>query len=157
MTTSDDERLENHRAPDKAALPGGVRLAGGCRRCFPDEAARRAHLERLTITGHDGPRGPARVTTEGALWGAIAAHGLLAGTATGACVVLSGDAGQFNVDRRLTRMTDLLPSVPEIRYLLARILLRPPTSAVFIVEWSYWRRRHQANAAVAHYKRQLQL
>ena len=24
MTTSDDERLENHRAPDKAALPGGV-------------------------------------------------------------------------------------------------------------------------------------
>ena len=25
VTTSDDERLENHRAPDKAALPGGVR------------------------------------------------------------------------------------------------------------------------------------
>ncbi len=24
VTTSDDERLENHRAPDKAALPGGV-------------------------------------------------------------------------------------------------------------------------------------
>ena len=24
MTTSDDERLENHRAPNKAALPGGV-------------------------------------------------------------------------------------------------------------------------------------
>ena len=28
MTTSDDERLENHRAPDKAALPGGVPLRG---------------------------------------------------------------------------------------------------------------------------------
>ena len=26
MPTSDDERLENHRAPDKAALPGGVQL-----------------------------------------------------------------------------------------------------------------------------------
>ena len=28
VTTSDDERLENHRAPDKAALPRGVRSAG---------------------------------------------------------------------------------------------------------------------------------
>ena len=28
MSTSDDERLENHRAPDKAALPGGVLTPG---------------------------------------------------------------------------------------------------------------------------------
>ncbi|AZV19403.1 MULTISPECIES: hypothetical protein [unclassified Mesorhizobium] len=34
---------------------------------------------------------------------------------------------------RLTIMTALLPSVPEIRYLLARLLLRPPTSASFII------------------------
>ena len=35
---------------------------------------------------------PARLATEGALWGAIQAHGLLPGT-----VIVSDDAGQFNV------------------------------------------------------------
>ena len=49
-------------------------------------------------------------------------------------------------------MTALVPSVPEIRYLLARLLLRPPISPAFIIAWSLWRRRHQANAAVAHYR-----
>jgi hypothetical protein len=50
-------------------------------------------------------------------------------------------------------MTALVPSVPEIRYLLARLLLRPPISASFIIAWSLWRRQHQADAAIAHYKR----
>ncbi|WP_292505000.1 hypothetical protein [Mesorhizobium sp.] len=49
-------------------------------------------------------------------------------------------------------MTALVPSVPEIRYLLARLLLRPPISASFIIAWSLWRRQHQADAAIAHYK-----
>ena len=39
-----------------------------------------------------GSLGPARVATEGALWGAIKAHGLLPGT-----VIVSDDAGQFLV------------------------------------------------------------
>ena len=30
----------------------------------------------------------------------------------------------------------LLPTVPEIRYLLARLLLRPPIRARFIMAWS---------------------
>lgn len=51
-------------------------------------------------------------------------------------------------------MAALLPTVPEIRYLVARILLRPPISTSFIIAWSLWRRQHQANAAIAHYKRQ---
>jgi hypothetical protein len=51
-------------------------------------------------------------------------------------------------------MAALLPSVPEIRYLVARILLRPPISTSFIIAWSLWRRQHQANTAIAHYKRQ---
>jgi hypothetical protein len=55
-------------------------------------------------------------------------------------------------NRRLTIMTALVPSVPEIRYLLARLLLRPPISASFIIAWSLWRRQHQADAAIAHYK-----
>jgi hypothetical protein len=55
-------------------------------------------------------------------------------------------------NRRLTRMNALVPSVPEIRYLLARILLLPPTQRPFIIAWSLWRRRHQAIATVYHYK-----
>jgi len=35
---------------------------------------------------------PVRVATEGALWGAVSAHGFLC-----EAVVLSDDAGQFNV------------------------------------------------------------
>lgn len=50
-------------------------------------------------------------------------------------------------------MADLIPSVPEIRYLLARLLLKPPLTKTFIIGWSLWRRRHQATAAAAHYKR----
>lgn len=55
-------------------------------------------------------------------------------------------------NRRLIRMAALVPSVPEIRYLLARILIFPPTQKPFIIAWSLWRRRHQAAAAICHYK-----
>jgi hypothetical protein len=55
---------------------------------------------------------------------------------------------------RLMSLTALLPTVPEIRYLLARLLLRPPIRARFIMAWSHWRRQHQAKAAAAHYRRQ---
>jgi len=74
------------------ALAGPViaRLAGHPQRVFPDQAAWTAHLDRLGIRGMDGSLGPARLATEGALWGAIKAHGLLPGT-----VIVSDDAGQF--------------------------------------------------------------
>ena len=49
-------------------------------------------------------------------------------------------------------MAALVPSVPEIRYLLARLLLRPPVGTAFVFAWSIWRRTHQFNAARAHYK-----
>jgi hypothetical protein len=55
-------------------------------------------------------------------------------------------------------MAALLPSVPEIRYLLARLMLRPPITATAIMAWSIWRRQHQLKAAMAHYKHhQMQL
>ena len=54
---------------------------------------------------------------------------------------------------RLRSLTALLPSVPEIRYLLARVLLRPPIGTRFIMAWSLWRRQHQAKAAAVHYRR----
>ena len=76
------------------ALAGPVveLLARQSERHFPDQAAWAAHLERLGIRGMEGSLGPARVATEGALWGAIKAHGLLPGT-----VIVSDDAGQFLV------------------------------------------------------------
>jgi hypothetical protein len=74
------------------ALAGPViaRLDGHPQRVFPDQTAWAAHLERLGIRGMEGSLGPARLATEGALWGAIQAHGLLPGT-----VIVSDDAGQF--------------------------------------------------------------
>jgi hypothetical protein len=48
--------------------------------------------------------------------------------------------------------TGRLPTVPEIRYLIARLLLAPISTFRFILAWSSWRRRHQAAAARAHYR-----
>jgi hypothetical protein len=83
----------------KRNLAGPViaRLAEAHPRHFADEAAWLAHLEDLGISALEVHPDPARIATEGALWGAIAAHGLLEGGAGGATVVLSDDAGQFNI------------------------------------------------------------
>jgi hypothetical protein len=50
-------------------------------------------------------------------------------------------------------LANLVPSVPEIRSLLARFLFKPTLDLVFILGWSLWRRRHQAAAAQAHYQK----
>ncbi len=61
-------------------------------RRFEDEEAWAAHLDRLGISAMDVHPDPATIATEGALWGAVVAHGFLDGM-----VVLSDDAGQFDV------------------------------------------------------------
>ncbi len=61
-------------------------------RTFADAAAWTAHLDALGISGLKVLPNPVMIATEGALWGAIIAHGFLDGT-----VILSDDAGQFNV------------------------------------------------------------
>jgi len=71
-----------------------ARLAGDLVRHCADSAAWTAHLDRLGIHGLEGSLGPARIATEGALWGSIAAHGFLRDA-----VILSDDAGQFDVGR----------------------------------------------------------
>src|SRR5215208_4867771 len=78
------------------ALSGPVieRLATQPEHTFLDEAAWQAHLQRLGISNLKVSPDPARIATEGALWGAIKAHGLLPGT-----VIVSDDAGQFMVGR----------------------------------------------------------
>ena len=61
---------------------------------FADQAAWQAHLERLGIITLDVTPNPVQIATEGALWGSVKANGLLADT-----VIVSDDAGQFNVGR----------------------------------------------------------
>jgi hypothetical protein len=76
------------------ALSGPVidRLTTHPEHTFPDEAAWMSHLQRLGIPDLKVNPDPVRIATEGALWGAIKAHGLLPDT-----VVVSDDAGQFMV------------------------------------------------------------
>jgi hypothetical protein len=50
-----------------------------------------------------------------------------------------------------------LPSVPEIRYLIGRLLFAPIVRTGFILAWSRWRRQHQAKAAYAHRRRRSEL
>jgi len=78
------------------ALSGSLieRLATHPEHTFPDEAAWMGHLERLGIRDLKVSPDPVRIATEGALWGAIKAHGFLPDT-----VVVSDDAGQFMVGR----------------------------------------------------------
>jgi hypothetical protein len=61
---------------------------------FADLEAWTAHLERLGIAALDVHPNPMLIATEGALWGSVKAHGFLNDT-----VILSDDAGQFNVGR----------------------------------------------------------
>jgi hypothetical protein len=77
------------------ALAGPViaALADHPDRHFADEAAWLDHLRRLGITDLEVNPEPVRIATEGALWGAIKAHGLLPDT-----VILSDDAGQFAIE-----------------------------------------------------------
>jgi hypothetical protein len=61
---------------------------------FADQAAWMAHLDRLGFTALKVTPDPVRVATEGALWGSVQAHEFLCDA-----VILSDDAGQFNIGR----------------------------------------------------------
>ncbi len=76
------------------ALAGSLvqRLATHAQRQFADKQAWMGHLDQVGIAGLQVTPDPVRVATEGALWGAVNAHGFLC-----EAVVVSDDAGQFNV------------------------------------------------------------
>jgi hypothetical protein len=76
------------------ALAGPViaSLAAHADRHFADIDAWTAHLQSLGITDLAVTPDPVRIATEGALFGAIKAHGFL-----GKAVIVSDDAGQFDV------------------------------------------------------------
>ena len=67
-------------------------LMAGPKTRFEDLAAWQAHLDRLGFNALTVTPDPIRVASEGALWGSVQSHGFLCGA-----VVLSDDAGQFNV------------------------------------------------------------
>ena len=67
-------------------------LAAHTTKRFADRDAWTAHLQALGVTSLDVHPDPVRIATEGALWGSIAAQGLLDGT-----VIVSDGAGQFDV------------------------------------------------------------
>jgi hypothetical protein len=56
----------------------------------------------------------------------------------------------------MVELGELIPlTVPEVRRLVYRLverILAPPEA---ILQWSHWRRLHQARAKRAHYKRRL--
>jgi len=78
----------------KHALPAPLiaSLAAQPQTVFADPVAWLAHLDRLGFTKLDVTPDPVRVATEGALWGSVQSHKFLCDA-----VVLSDDAGQFNV------------------------------------------------------------
>jgi Transposase IS66 family len=71
-----------------------ARLMAEPQTCFADEEAWLAHLTRLGFTALTVTPDPVHVATEGALWGSVQSHMFLCDA-----VVLSDDAGQFNVGR----------------------------------------------------------
>ena len=69
-------------------------LAGQPQTRFVNQKAWLAHLDRLGFAALDVTPDPVRVATEGAVWGSVQSHKFLCDG-----VVLSDDAGQFNVGR----------------------------------------------------------
>jgi len=61
---------------------------------FSDQTAWQAHLDRLGLHALKVTPDPVRVATEAALWGSVQAHEFLCDA-----VILSDDAGQFNIGR----------------------------------------------------------
>ncbi len=78
----------------KLAGPLIRRLAAHETRRFADEPAWAVHLDCLGIAERKVEADPVRIATEGALWGSVVEHGFLRDA-----VILSDDAGQFNVGR----------------------------------------------------------
>jgi Transposase IS66 family len=74
------------------ASPLIARLAEHPDKSFADQAAFTAHLDQLGIGAFKVTPDPVLISTEGALWGSVKAHGFLPNT-----VIVSDDAGQFNV------------------------------------------------------------
>jgi hypothetical protein len=83
-----------HMRKHSLSAPLIARLAAEPETYFADRDAWLAHLGRLGFSGLDVTPDPVQVATEGALWGSVQSHQFLCDA-----VVLSDDAGQFNIGR----------------------------------------------------------
>ena len=85
-----------YRYMRKHSLSGELigRLSAEPETRFADRTAWLAHLDRLGFTALNVTPDPIQVATEGALWGSVQSHKFLCDA-----VVLSDDAGQFNIGR----------------------------------------------------------
>ncbi len=81
------------RAHDLSATSIAL-LAAAAQTQFADHATWRAHLDQLGLSTLKVRPDPVQIATEGALWGSVQAHDFLRDA-----VILSDDAGQFNVGR----------------------------------------------------------
>ena len=84
------EYMQNQGLPAAAI----ARLQAEVETRFSDQTAWQAHLDRLGFNALKVTPDPVRLATEGALWGSVQAHEFLCDA-----VVLSDDAGQFNIGR----------------------------------------------------------
>jgi len=88
-----DAAYDYMRRHDLSA-PAIALLTAGPETRFDDRASWRTHLDRLGFNAMTVTPNPVQVASEGASWGSVQSHGFLCDT-----VVLSDDAGQFNVGR----------------------------------------------------------
>ena len=87
----DDAAIAYMRARNLSGAVIGL-LSAHATKTFADQTSWTAHLQVLGIAALDVGPDPVRISTEGALWGALAARGVLDGT-----VIVSDGAGQFDV------------------------------------------------------------
>ncbi len=88
-----DAAYASMRAHDLSATSIAL-LAAAAQTQFADHAMRRAHLDQLGLSTLKVRPDPVQIATEGAVWGSVQAHDFLRDA-----VILSDDAGQFNVGR----------------------------------------------------------
>ncbi|MDI5969397.1 IS701 family transposase [Streptomyces sp. SL13] len=73
-----------------------------------------------------------------------------------AAVATSTKPARRTDPNRPTRSSDPIDlTIPEIRHLIGTLLKRPSTAVTTLLDWSIWRRRHQAQARRCHYRRRL--
>lgn len=87
-----NEEAYDYMRTQGLSAPLIARLAEQAETVFVDQDAWSAQLERLGFTALTTTPNPVKIATEGAIWGSICAHEFLRDT-----VVLSDDAGQFNI------------------------------------------------------------
>jgi hypothetical protein len=76
---------------------------------------------------------------------------------TGICTTVCRSTASSATFETPTRLPVLPLTVPEVRYLLARLIWPSSSSVHWVLAWSWWRRCHQSRASYYHTKRRLKV